>query len=232
MRTGLLVSAALATALVSSTALADRTNDYDNKGTSHTREIKERVLENQKEGHVATVRTETTRTTSTPNVVRQKIDHRAQGDVYDQYGKNEPKSTVVTHTATGVASKAGVPAVLQQKNGEEMADDTKNAKGSASSYSQQTKGLSAISAETTEKNYGPMGKQIAWTAGGKSVRSFTHFVNDKGQINNNPHGATATAMHARHQMMAVLAVVSAAMHGKKLFNFEGSGGDASADAAP
>jgi len=230
MRTGLLVSAALATALVSSTALADRNNDYDNKTSSHSRDVKERVLESSKEGRAAKVVTESTRSSSTPNVIQQKTDHRSHGDMYDQYGKHDGKTSSTVNATRGVASKAGVPAMLQKKNNEEMANDNKSAKNSSEAYSSQTKGATAISSETSMPNYGPMGKQIGWTATGKTVRSFTHFVNDKGQINNNPHGGTATAMHARHQMQTILSACLPPVF--KLFSWEGSGGDASEDAAP
>jgi len=49
-------------------------------------------------------------------------------------------------------------------------------------------------------------------------------VNDKGEVNNNIHGSTATAMKMRH--IANVLLRTAGIFGK-LFDWQGSGGDAS-----
>ncbi len=232
MRTGLAISAALASAFFASTALADRTNDYDNKST-HSKEIKERVIDQERQ-NVPTQSDKTTKTdvSGAQKVLASKTDHQAKGELYDNYGKSGNATTNSTSTSSS-SSKAG-QAVALQKSGDEMVDPkSKSDSHLAAAPSDGTIFLSWHQVLTNpshqsdaQKNYGPMGKQIAWTAGGKTVRSFVHTMNDKGQINNNPHGSTATAMHARHQMSAILSIVGRPI---KLFNWEGSGGDNSED---
>ena len=231
MRTGLVISAALASALVASTALADRTNDFDNKSTNHSKDIKERVIDQERTNY-APRETVKTSDVSAPKAVT-KNDHRANGELYESYGKNSGSQSVIVSSAA--ASKAAMPAAIS-KAGEEMVDPKSSSTPVAGAndspifltWRQLLTNPSQQSSDST--NYGPMGKQIAWTAAGKTVRSFTHMINDKGQLNNNPHGNTATAMHARHQMGAILSMISGAMGGHwKMFKDEGSGGDASED---
>jgi Ni/Co efflux regulator RcnB len=201
MRTGLFLSALLATALVGSTALADRNNDNDNKSTSHARDIKERVLEKQKEGFGHSQRTESTKNdTAAQKKFEAKTSHHAQGDNYEQYGKtSSARSTTTTSSSSSKITKQADR--FSKRGGETMSDS----KGKTSSRSN-------------------MGTQVGWSAGGKSVRSYVHFVNDKGQVNNNIRGNTATAMKARH--VANVLLRTAGIKGK-LFNWQGSGGDAS-----
>jgi hypothetical protein len=201
MRTGIFLSAMLATALVGSTALAERTNDSDNRTTNHAREIKDRVLAQQKEGFGHAAKSEASRSDRGANkILDQKLDHRSHGDLYENYGKSS-KSAPVTRSQTSSGKMTKAPAKLSNKGGETMVDS----KGKGSSRSN-------------------MGSQVGWSAGGKSIRSYVHFVNDKGQINNNIHGNTATAMKARH--VAQVLLKTAGIFGK-LFNWQGDGGDAS-----
>jgi len=231
MRTGLVISAALASALVASTALADRSNDYDNKSTNHSKEMKERVIDQERQ-NTAPVRetTKVTDSSAAQKVVQAKTDHHANGELYDSYGKSSGGARVVTTTRSSSISKAAMPS-----KGEEMVDpksSTAPVAGNDSPIFQSWRQAltNASHQSNSSEKFGPMGKQIAWTAAGKTVRSFTHMINDKGQLNNNPHGNTATAMHARHQMGAILSMISGAMGGHwKMFKDEGSGGDASED---
>jgi hypothetical protein len=225
MRTGIFLSAMLATALVGSTALAERNNDNDNRGTAHVREIKQRVLHESRRAHHTTHQRTTRTDAAAKNRVTSKVNHNAHGDMYENYGHSSTKSTVTTRTTTSQkATKA--PAAIANKGGEEMVD--KSGKSSRSpvlkDYAQG--GIAAPLSSTQHKTKTDTNKQVAWSAGGKSIRSYVHFVNDKGEINNQIRGNTATAMKARNVAKVILK--TAGMFGK-LFNWQGSGGDNSAD---
>jgi hypothetical protein len=226
MRTGIFLSAMLATALVGSTALAERNNDSDNKGTAHSRDIKERVLhESRSSSHVA--RERTTRTDALGKAkIQSKTNHNAHGDMYDNYGGSAAKAPMTTQSSSSQkASKA--PAAISQKGGEEMVDKSGKSSAHAPALNQYAQGgIAAPISSTEHKTKTDTNKQVAWSAGGKSVRSYVHFVNDKGQINNQIRGNTATAMKARNVAKVILK--TAGIFGK-LFNWEGSGGDNSAD---
>lgn len=201
MRSGILISAFLATVLIGGTALADRNNDNDNKSTAHARDIKDRVLEKQKEGFGShSQRTESTKNDSAAQKkFEAKTNHNKHGDNYEQYGKSH--STSVTRSTTKSA-KMSKSADKFSKRGENVDSKGKNSSRTG------------------------MGAQVGWSAGGKSVRSYVHFVNDKGQVNNQIHGSTATAMKARHVANVLL---KTAIGGRpfKIFSWMGSGGDAS-----
>jgi hypothetical protein len=200
MRSGIFISALFATALVGSTALADRNNDYDSRASAHARDIKERVLDKQKEGFGHVQRSESTKNDSAAQKkLEAKTNHNAHGDTYEQYGKS--KSSGATHTTTQ-SSKATKAADKFSKRGENV-----DSKGKGSSRSN-------------------MGKQVGWSAGGKSIRSYVHSVNDKGELNNQIHGSTASAMKARHVANVLM---KTALGGRpfKMFSWQGSGGDAS-----
>jgi hypothetical protein len=200
MRSGILISAFFATALVGSTALADRNNDSDNRTTAHARDIKDRVLEKQKEGFGHVQRSESTKSDSAAQKkLEAKTNHNSHGDTYEQYGKS--KSTSRTTTTSTKSAKISKGSEKFSKRGENV-----DSKGKGSSRSS-------------------LGTQVGWSAGGKSIRSYVHFVNDKGQVNNNIHGSTATAMKARH--VANVLLRTAGLFGK-LFSWQGSGGDNSA----
>ncbi|MFO0615131.1 MAG: hypothetical protein U0414_21245 [Polyangiaceae bacterium] len=199
MRSGLIVTAALAAALVSSTALAERYSDDGSKGTSHAREIRDRVLHNDKGGYGKAEKTQAVHTEKVSKRIESKVLHRDRGEVLDSYGKTNNTVTRST-TAAGKVSKA--PAKFTPK--EEMADGSSRSKSSSSN-----------------------GKQVGWSAGGKSIRSYVHSVNDKGELNNNIHGATASAMKMRN--VANVLLRTAGIFGK-LFSWQGSGADASEQA--
>lgn len=193
MRSGLIVTAVLASALTASTALADRYED----GTRHANQIRERVLHNEKSGYGRTEKTQSVRTETMSKRIETRIIKRDRGEVIDSYGKSHSTSTRTVSTSSKMTKSP-----IQQK--EEMADGNKSSKSSSS-----------------------MGKQVGWSAGGKSVRSYVHFVNDKGEVNNNIHGSTATAMKMRQ--VANVLLRTAGIFGK-LFNWQGSGADASEQA--
>jgi len=165
MRSGLIVTAALATALVSSTALAER---YSDDGTAHSRQIKERVLHNDKSGYAKAEKTQAVRTETMSKRIEGKILKRDRGEVLDSYGKSHGTATRSSTTTSKITKSPLAPK-------EEMAEGSKSTKASSS-----------------------QGKQVGWSAGGKSIRSYVHFVNDKGRGQQQHHGSTATAMKMRH----------------------------------
>lgn len=194
MRSGLIVTAALVSALTASTALADRYED----GTRHANQIRDRVLHNEKTGYGRTEKTQTVRTENVSRRIEAKVLKRDRGEVIDNYGKSHNGTTTRTVSTTSKITKSPI----QQK--EEMADGNKTSKSSSS-----------------------MGKQVGWSASGKSIRSYVHFVNDKGEVNNNIHGSTAMGMKMRH--VAAVLLRTAGIFGK-LFDWQGSGGDNSEQA--
>lgn len=219
MRPALFLSALLATALIGGTALAERTNDDDHasKRPSSARELKERVLQERGQRHESTTTNDRGMSpTQAAQAQRQftfKADKfRAKGDVYESYG--DKHTSGITNQAND-ASKQMAKSKLNpgQSKGEQVDGSTRSKNQAVRSSAHQ---------KVTYKSKVD-GSQNGWSAGGKSVRSFVHFTNDKGQVNNQIRGATPQAMKIRH--VAHTLMKSAGTGLIKVFAFETAGGD-------
>lgn len=111
MRKGLFLSALLASIFVTGAALADRTDDNDGKRDySRGRNIKEQVLERQREARSARVtREKVAETRGSKALDRRLAGSRPHGDVYgDQATRSTTKSTVTTASGRNLSASNAV----------------------------------------------------------------------------------------------------------------------------
>jgi hypothetical protein len=182
MRTTLFLSTLLATALFGGSALAERTSDDTVKThAASPRELKEQIVRDSQQKHEDP-------STKNENVAGQKAPaqlqpSRAKGDTYDHYGQTRSGNST-PNVATNNTNQKAQKAPLSMQPGRAHGDTVDPA---STKRPTSTNGYKATVGST----------QFTWTAGSKNVRSFVHFTNDKGQTNNNIHGATASAEKMR-----------------------------------
>lgn len=203
MRSTLFVSTFLATALLGGTALAERTGDETtSRHVTNVRELKERIV-HESQGTHETPSTRTERVEKAPV----KVEHyRQKGDLYDHYGK-KPATAAPAQVAAPVTATTKAPQKLQAARAHGDVIDPVSRKSSSQSSTQATVGST----------------QLTWTAGGKNVRSFVHFTNDKGQTNNDIHGATASAEKMRLCAKILMGTAGAGLF--HVFSWQTAGGD-------
>lgn len=203
MRSILFVSTLLATALIGSSALAERTGDETStpRNVTNVRELKERIQHDSAEKHATP--SEKQRVEKAPAAVER---FRPQGDMYDRTG-HKVAGGLVTPQSSQTAATSKMPAKLLPGRSHGEVLEPVSRKSSPSNAVQTTVGST----------------QMTWSAGGKSVRSFVHFTNDKGQTNNNIHGATATA--AKMRLCAKIIMGTAGAGAFHVFSWQTAGGD-------
>lgn len=96
MRNGLFLSALLASIFVTGAAMADRADENNSSKYSRGRQIKEQVLEKQREGHAKLVREAANTNVRNNRALDQRVARsRPHGDVYgDQAARSTTKSQV------------------------------------------------------------------------------------------------------------------------------------------
>lgn len=198
MRSALFLSALLATALFGGTALAERTSDdSSSRRVSSAQDLKERVLHERGESRTAE-RTSSSRSEHTSSKVEK---FRAKGENYESFGHRSGGASMPSQASHSSASKAMAGKLLPGRaHGDIVDGQSKSGKASSS------------------------GTQVGWSAGSKNVRSFVHQVNDKGEVNNNIRGNTASAMKMRH--VAKIIMQTAVRDPRiKVFAWTSAGGD-------
>lgn len=111
MRKGLFLSALLASLFISGAAMADRNGDDDSNSKSNTRgmQIKEQVLEKQRELRTKTTKESRSTTKSNKAVENRLARTRPHGDVYgDQATRSTTKSTVTTASGRNMSATSSV----------------------------------------------------------------------------------------------------------------------------
>ncbi len=205
MRSTLFLSTLFATALFGGTALAERSGDETsaNHHVASARDAKERITHESTDKH-DTSTSQTTRTEKAPAKVEVA---RPKGDNYEQYGHRPAGAAVHTVTTTNPAASKMPANLLPGRSHGDVVDPQGRKRTAAPSSIQATVGST----------------QMTWSAGGKSVRSFVHFTNDKGQTNNNIHGSTATA--AKMRLCAKIIMGTAGTGLMHVFSWQTAGGD-------
>ena len=203
MRSTLFLSTLLATALFGGTALAERsTDDTPSRPITSPTDVKERIQ------HASTAKHETSTSQSTrTEKAPAKVEPRAKGDTYDQYGHRPSAAPAAVIPALNQAASK-VPAKLTPGRAHGDVVDAQGRKR-------------ATAADADRPTVGST--QFTWTAGGKNVRSFVHSTNDKGETNNNIHGATASA--AKMRKCAMIIMGTAGLGAFHVFTWQTAGGD-------
>jgi hypothetical protein len=212
MRTGLFISAFLATCTFGGLALADQNNDNDKQ--TRGRDIKQMVLEKARENRASRNVDRNDGLTPSERARQAKMiqnKFRAKGDLVDQYEKSYTKNgglgARTTVAKTNKSSRNPIAERLRAKGDAIESGHRNAARGEKSKYKR--------------------GNQVepAWTPGLKSTTTTgVYFKNDRGQVQNNIRGATATARKIQHQAQAILK--SAVRNSKiKMFEWATSGGD-------
>jgi hypothetical protein len=203
MRSTLFVSTLLASALFAGSALADRTGDdsASRPRPTNVRELKERIVHESTDKHETAATKQATE--KAPVSVEQ---HRQKGDLYDHYGQKPATAPAQVAAPVSSTQKAPQKLLLPGRSHGDVIDPVSK-KSHAQSSTQATVGST----------------QLTWSAGAKNVRSFVHFTNDKGQTNNNIHGATASAEKMRLCAKVIMGTAGAGM--LHVFSWQTAGGD-------
>lgn len=178
MRKGLFFSALLATTLIGGSAMADRSNDDDK---SHSKsELKQRVLEKQRERPASEVRTVDTKGVKSLTKINKT---GGRGEQYEDYARVNGGSASVK-TTSNRSNSANRLAQMNRTKGE-LAD-------------QGAEGHSSARGRKSDSNKGKVAR-LSSSPAAKDVRSGVHMKNDKGEINNNIRGNTPMAQKLRLQ---------------------------------
>ena len=207
MRPALFLSALLATALFGGTALAERTNDDSSSSrVSSAQNLKERVLQERGQNRTAERSSSTTTRTERPSSKVERF--RTKGENYEQFGRSSHSGAGSSSASKGSsASKMIAAKLFPGRSHGEVLD------GHARSSAPASKTTATVGST-----------QATWTPGGKNVRSFVHFVNDKGETNNQIHGSTASAMKMRKVAKMIMGTAVHNAH-IKIFEWSTAGGD-------
>lgn len=179
MRKGLFFSALLATTLIGGSAMADRSNDDDK---SHSKsELKQRVLEKQRERPASNVRTVETKGVKSLTKINKT---GGRGEQHEDYGRVNGGSASVKTTTSNRTNSANRLSQMNRTKGE-LAD-------------QGAEGRSSARGRKADSNKGKVAR-LSSSPAAKDVRSGVHMKNDKGEINNNIRGNTPMAQKLRLQ---------------------------------
>jgi hypothetical protein len=179
MRKGLFFSALLATTLVGSVAMADRSND-DDKSQSKS-DLKQRVLEKQSERPAREVRVVSDRSVKTLTKINKT---GGRGDIHENYGKvDSARSNARTATVNRTRTANPLHGKFREKG--ELAE-------------QGAEGKSSARGRKADSNKGNVAR-LKNSPAAKDVRSGVHMKNDKGEINNNIRGNSPMAQKLKLQ---------------------------------
>jgi hypothetical protein len=197
MRPALFLSALLATALFGGTALAERTSDdsSSSRHASSAQDLKERVLHERGES-----RTVDRSSSRSDHASSRAEKFRSKGDTYENYG-HRSGGAAASHVASHAAASKMAGKLLPGRSHGDIVD-----------------GQNKTSRTTTS------GATLSTSPGAKNARSFVHMANDKGQVNTNVHGGTASSMKMRH--VANVIMKTAVRDPRiKVFSWTSAGGD-------
>jgi len=161
MRTGLFLGALLATTLISGVALADRNSDDSNQKSTRGHDIKERVLEKQREGFGKVSKGDNSYRVGSKQDATKAERVRPRGEIYgdqasrgaktaaSQRGKNLSASNSVNNPSEIKAMQKLINPMKGAYNTSEALDGTDSYNGNKNSYMKSGSGSSAKNLSAT-----------------------------------------------------------------------------------